>query len=411
MHKSALLCMLLVALLLCGCDKRPTGNTSAAEPSISSEAESRASAIVSPPAELKVADTLNIYRFFGDGQIYESQEIAYTGEGNLLAVINHVTESLDVAKPLPILSITQQKGFVIINFDEVLLDRFDKGALYELLTTLVMTLRQNIISVETVQFQLNGEVGVFGEIYEPAPLAFAPGDPAEFAAICASLPYEGLQAELPYIPDALLELCNTTDAETQKIMLFLYALGQIEQDAASPAQLDQARLTMSCIWATGRYYSAPVNYYDGQERYRPALGPIADSVSAKLGMTEEMFWIADHVRQTARQLCGDDFVLKLTKENCAPWEYFEQEGVITPPHMGGGYSVLPVVLDYQPVEGGYRVEAVYIYNGMSGYSLWGGEDIPEAELADFIRNKAPRREIMLKHANDGSLRFVSHRFL
>ncbi len=164
---------------------------------------------------------------------------------------------------------------------------------------------------------------------------------------------------MPYVPDALAGLTKPIDETAGEIAVFLSALGQIEQDAASPAALDQERLTMSCIWATTYYYSAPGVYYDGQARYRKELGPIADSVSAKLGMAEDWFWIADHVRQTAKQLCGDDFNLKLTRENCEPWKYMNWMGVITPPHMGGGYSVLPVVLNYETVENGYRVEAVY----------------------------------------------------
>ena len=415
-HKKSLLPILLAALLLFGCDRQQSGSIPAAEssePSSASQAENQAPqipAITSPPAELVIPGTINVYRFFGDGQIYEAKETAYSGEGNLLAAMNHIAGSLGVTEPLPILSITQQKGFVVVNFGDSLLDQFDKSTLNELLTTLVMTLQRNVMTVENMQFQLDGEVGVFGETFDPPPLAFAPGDPAEFAAICAGIPYAGLPTVLPYIPETLSALAGPDDGTAQEIMLFLSALGQIEKDAASPAELDQERLTMSCIWATAPYYSAP--YDSDKEHYRKELGPIADSVSAKLGMREDMFWIAEHVRQTARLLCGDDFTLQLTEENCAPWKYFEQEGVITPPHMGGGYDVLPFVLDYKATTEGYRVEAVYIYASMGGYSLWQSENvIPENQLADFVQNKAPRREIILKRAADGGLRFVSHRFL
>lgn len=79
--------------------------------------------------------------------------------------------------------------------------------------------------------------------------------------------------------------------------------------------------------------------------------------------------------------------------------------------MGGGYGVSPIVLNYEATADGYRVEAVYIYDSMDGFSLWGGDNIPEAQLADFVQHKAPPREIILKRADDGKLRFVSHRFL
>ncbi len=401
MHKRSLLPILLAFLLLVGCGRQALNSSSETELG-ASQAESQASEIASPPAELRIPGTVNVYRFFGDGQIYETTETAYSGEGNLLAIMNHIVGSLGVTEPLPILGITQQKGFVTVNFDQRLLDQFDKGALYELLTTLVMTLRQNAMSVETVQFQLNGEVGIFGETYEPAPLAFAPGDPAEFAAILAAIPYEGIQwreIEWPIKP---------MDGTAEEISQFLSVLGRIDEDAASPAELNPVDLRVSCIQATAHYWSTPNEWEP--ERYRKELTPIADSVSAKLGMTEDMFWIADHVRQTARLLCGDDFLLPL--EGSSHWQYFEQEGVITPPHMGGGYNVLPFVLNYEAISDGYRVEAVYVYEGMGGYFVWGDENgIPENQLADFVQNKAPRREIILKRAADGGLRFVSHRFL
>ncbi len=175
--------LLLAAMLLFGCAGRQIAGSVAPEASTSAVPESRAPLIASPPAELKIPQTVNVYRFFREGRIYETQETAYSGEENLLAIIDHITEALDIAEPLPVLGISQQKGFVVIDFDESLPERFKKGQLETLLTTLVMTLRQNVVTVETVQFQLNGETGVFGETYEPAPLAFAPGDPAEFAAI------------------------------------------------------------------------------------------------------------------------------------------------------------------------------------------------------------------------------------
>lgn len=401
MHKRSFVPILLAFLLLFGCGRQEISSP-AAEPPSSSQAESQISGVISPPAELKIPQTVRIYRFFGDGKLYETEETAYPGEENLLAVINHIAAERNIPEPLPILSITQQKGFVVVDFEQSLLDQFDKGTLYELLTTLVMTLRQNVLSVETVQFQLGGEVGVFGETYEPAPLAFAPGDPAEFAAILAAIPYEGIQQREVEFPIAPI------DETAKEISLFLLTLGKIEQDAATPAELDQNDLRLSCIWATAYYWSTPNEWEP--ERYRRELAPIADSVSAKLDMTEDMFWIADHVRQTARLLCGDDFLLPLA--DYSHWRYFEQEGVITPPHMGGGYGVLPFVLDYEATADAYRVEAVYIYEGMGGYFLWGDEkNIPENQLSDFVQNEAPRREIVLKRAADGSLRFVSHRFL
>ncbi|MDF3005886.1 MAG: hypothetical protein K0S22_2358 [Oscillospiraceae bacterium] len=399
--------LFLCVLILFGCSGRSISESAPPEASTPSKSESQISVIKSPPAELKVPQTITIYRYFSEGQIYEAEETTYSDEENLLAVINHIIKALDIPEPLPILGITQQKSFVVIDFDENLLNQYDKRELDTLLTTLVMTLRQNVASVWDVQFKLDGEIGVFGETFEPAPLAFAPGDPAEFAAICASIPYEGLQIEMPYLSDEMTKIAEPADETAKEIVAFLIALGKIEKDAASPAELDRNDLFYSCINATAYYWSRP--YESEPERYRKELAPIADSVSAKMGMLEDMFWIADHVRQTAKLLCGDDYVLPLDGDHYSKWRYFELEGVITPPHMGGSYGVLPIVLDYKATADGYRVEAAYIYAGEGGYFLWGQGDtvIPENQLI----NKAPRREIILKRANDGKLRFISHRFL
>lgn len=404
-----IIAILLAAFMLWGCSRQQLPGSSSTPDTLSSSTESETSLIAAPDTELKTPGTIRLYRYFHEGEVYETTDTAYLGEKNFLAIINHITAALDIQNPLPILSITQQKGFVSINLDGSFIEDFSKGDIVTLLNSLTMTLFQNSTTMDSVQFQLNGEVGVFGETFNPAPLVFAPGDPAQFAAICASIPYERLQLSLPYYTGEIAKFAEPTDATAKEIALFLSSLGKIEKDAASSAELDQSDLFYSCIQATARYYSAPTNYFDGAENYRKELAPIADSVSAKLGMSEDMFWIADHVREMARLLCGDDFTLQLTEKICAPWEYFETEGVITPPHMGGGYSALPIVLSYEATANGYRVEAAYIYVGEGGYFIWGQGDtvIPENQLLD----KAPRREIILKRADDGGLRFVSHRFL
>lgn len=391
-----LLAFLLIVLLICACDVND-------RTAISDEPKNQTLAIASPPAELKTPQKIRIYRFLDDKQVYETEETAFSDKGMLLSVIDHITGAMGLTEPLPILSVTQQKGFVVINFEKGILERFGQNELRTILTTLVMTLQQNVLSVETVQFQLDGEIGAFGETYEPARLAFVPGDSTEFAEILATIPYEGIKWQDNKF------LIEPIDETAKEITEFLSVLGQIEKDADSPAELDAEHLFMSCVWATPYYVSAPYDY--AELYYRPQLAPIADSVSAKLQMPEDMFWIADHIQQTAKQLCGEEFTLPLSQESCTPWQYFPQEGVITPPHMGGGYEVLPTVLNYEATAEGYRIEAVYIYESVNGFALWGGEALPEAQLEDFIQNKAPRREIILHRTENGGLRFVSHHFI
>ena len=271
-----------------------------------------------------------------------------------------------------------------------------------------MTLKQNMISSGPVYLHVEGDVSMF-EGYEPPTLVLVSNsDSAEFAAICKSIPYEGLRAIHPQGYPAVL--AAPSDETALEILSFLSALPSFDRNVASPAELDQQMLTISCILATNYYFNIPREGFLVQY-YRKELQPIADAIEAKLGGQEDMFWIAEHVQKTAKLLYGDDFNLQLTEESCQPWHYFAAEGVITPSHRGCGDSLLPVILSYEAIAGGYRVEAVYIYKDMEGYDIGDSVEIPEQSLADTVYQKAPRREILLKRAKDGKLRFVSHRFL
>ena len=400
--------LLLAIALLFGCAPGASeGTTPPVSPfevqaSTSSEPESG-----SEPLKLKTPQTVYIYRYFFDAKNYEKKETTYTDAPTLLPLVNHIAAAAGFDAPLPIISAEQDgNGTIIIDFEKTLLDRREQREIYALLHTLSMTLEQNL-SGARVRFRVAGDAEPFGALLT-APLVLAPGAPVDFAAILAGIPYEGRQQSgtiaLPIRPP---------DDTAAEFASFLCLLGPIETDAASPAGLEPWRLTNSCILAT-KYYLAVPHEGHPSGSYRKELVPISDALLAK-NVNEEQFYIADHVRQTAKLLFGDDFMLRLSEEACRPHRYFEAEGVIAPSHRGGGDGLTPIVLSYEALEDGYRVEAVYVYahedQGKVWYSVGARSGIPQAQLKDVIYNEAPRREIILKRARDGGLRFVSHRFL
>ena len=401
--------LLLTAALLLGCAQRPAEHMPS---SISSSAavlpESSGQQSDSEPIILRTPQTVYIYRYFFDARNYEKKETTYTGALVLLPLINHIAEAAGFDVPLPILSTEPDgKGGIIIDFEKTLLSWPEQRDIYALLHTLTMTLNQNL-SVGAVQFQVEGDMTTFGERFNPAPLVLAPGEPVDFTAILAGIPYEGRKTlsrvELPIAPP------DDTAAEFASFLCFL---GPIETNAVSPADLEPWQLANSCILATKYYLSVPLEGYPSGS-YRKELTPVSDALLAK-GIYEDMFWIADHVRQTARALYGNDFILQLSKENCRPYSYFESEGVITPSHRDGSYGLTPIILGYEALEHSYRIEAVYAYahedQDRVSYSVGTISDIPKEQLRDIVFNEGPRREIILKRASDGGLQFVSHRFL
>lgn len=399
--------LLLSIALLFGC--APEALDNAPSPAFPSGVQAPASdpENSSAPLKLRTPQTVYVYRYFFDAKNYEKKETTYTDPLTLPLLLNHIAGAAGFDAPLPIISAEQDgNGTVVIDFEKTLPDRMDRRDIYALLHTLSMTLDQNL-SGARVQFRVAGDAGPFGALLT-APLVLAPGEPVDFAAVLAGIPYEGRQQSgaiaLPIPPP---------DDTATKIASFLRLLGSIETDAASPTELEPWRLTNSCILATKYYLTVP---HEGHPpgSYRKELIPISDALLAK-NVNEEQFYVADHVRQTAKLLYGDDFTLQLSEEACRPHRYFEAEGVIAPSHQGGSDGLTPIVLSYEALEDGYRVEAVYVYahedQGSVRYSVGARSDIPQGQLRDVVYNEAPRREIILKRAPDGGLQFVSHRFL
>ena len=386
------------------------GPLQASEPPQTSFSSSQSSGDPAPDSPtlaecgLQPIETLEVYRFWGDGEIYSHERIAFEGEQTLLAMIDLAASSLPFAdEPLPVLGVTRERGFVTVDLSREFIDRFSKGEIFELLNTVSMTLMQNG-AAGSFRYTVEGETGLLGDLWQVKPLAVAQEKPEEYAKICASIPYPGM-AKL-YFPTAgeITDRFGVAMDETaMEIARLLARVGKMERDAASPQELEPSRLYLSCVWNTPAFYTV-----SGEENYEPGLIPIADSVSAKLGMSESMFWIGEHIRQTARILCGDDFELDLAQGEGFKYRYFPLEGVITPPHMGGGYDTIPLVLSYEETEGGFCAEVVYLFESMGGIGPWGMErTLTEEELPGYVADKAQRAEVEVRRAKDGRLCFGS----
>ncbi len=408
-----ILALLLCSLLLLGCQREAGTFSSEVLPTaVSGTVESTAAPVTVPSPSLAECglspiETLEIFRYWGDGKIYTHERAAFTGAATILGVVNQAAMALPyVREPLPLLGITREKAFVTVDFDRAFIDLYSKGDVYEILITVSMTLLQNGIA-DSVCFRLDGEIGVFGEVFQPEPLVFAEVDSEQFAQIRAKIPYPGLSEAYLRSAEELNERFGVTMDETaMEIMALLARVGKIERDAASPLELEPSRLYYHCILATP-YFSIE----KGKSLYEPSLLPIADAVSAKLGMPETTFWMGEHLQQTARLLCGDTFVLDLAQGEDNKYCYFPDEGVVTPPHMGGGYNVLPLVLSYEPTDDGYRAEVVYLFESMVGIGPWGIErTLAEKELPRYVQNEAERAEVVIRRDDgDGRLCFVSYR--
>ena len=97
------------------------GPLQASEPPQTSFSSSQSSGDPAPDSPtlaecgLQPIETLEVYRFWGDGEIYSHERIAFEGEQTLLAMIDLAASSLPFAdEPLPVLGVTRERGFVTV---------------------------------------------------------------------------------------------------------------------------------------------------------------------------------------------------------------------------------------------------------------------------------------------------------
>ncbi len=384
------------------------------EPESSSEETKslRTEKIPSPPlSEYNDFEVLEVYRYFGDGKIYSHTPIDFKNkERTILNVIDTSASVLEFVKePLPIKSVEQQESYIIVDFDEEFIHMFSKYELDEIRNTIAMTLTRNNIG-DNYLFTLDGDKNILGGNFQPAEFKVSKVNAEECKKLTDTVPYEVFD-DGKYDAQNYKETFGTEPDKTEtEIYHLLKIVGKIEGSAASPEELDSWRMFYGLVCNTRPYYTDK-SYADNEyNSYVPKLMPIADSVSEKTGIREDMFWIADHVKQTAKIIFGDDFELDMKKiqENISPYSYFPDEGIITPPHSGGGYNVLPYVKSYKETDGNVEAEIVYLFDGMMGISTWGSEkEFSPEEIQEYVKTTDNIVKVSMKREKDGRLIFKS----
>ena len=425
---------LLLAALLClsACGGEISSGISAlSESEAPSEEISSAVPAVSvqqmdaPPAVLNQPDgTLLLYRYLPESELYEAAKFLTMPESPtlwdvFLAVADEVLDADELPK---VNSISIQKNYITCDLSADWLDRFYKAELNEFCNSLVMTMQQNGLC-ENMGFLIDGEVGLLGGgVWEtPALKLLNSGDPKEFDAIRASIPYTGIDE-----PDSIL--CSDwygplerpealqNDETADEILRVLTLTGDLKEDFDTPAGRNGNDTILYLIWATNCITTNPNDEnYDAQTAQ--TLLPLAAAVSERLGAPEDWFWLREHIEETARILYGDGFVAE-HQQPSLPYKWFETEGVYTPPHMGGGWSITPYLYSYTENDGVITAEVAYLcesYGGTYDAAYYRDENAKQLasleEVMDCLANTAQRRTVTLRRENDGRLTLQSHHFI
>lgn len=372
-----------------------------------SSAQEEVASVVSAPvesAELVPGNPiLLVYLYRPESGLYEKREAGEVPK-TLYDVLCTVAGELKLPAP-PVLSIKQQKGMVTVNLAPEALELYSKDEQSVLFNSFSMTLGKNHSGYEWIQYQLDGEWGVFGgEEWQTAPLKLMEGDQADFKKLREGIKY--LPAETYY--NKLDEMNAINSDATAKEIAELLSSAYIEKEVfASPAELPVGDVVQSGLHLTQGYVTrAGAASYMGYP-VADELEPIFASVSLKLDMQEDLIWLEEHVEQSIKRLFGSGYVFE--HQTAGKYTYFPEEGVYTPPHMGGGYGVLTAVLDY--ADSGENMTATVSY----ACEVMGGifepkdfeKQISAGQLENYLRNKAKRYTVTLGKADDGTLYIIS----
>ncbi|MDL2233428.1 hypothetical protein LJC63_07605, partial [Ruminococcaceae bacterium OttesenSCG-928-L11] len=243
---------------------------------------------------------------------------------------------------------------------------------------------------EWIQYQLDGEVGPFGDQYEIPLLKLMEADPAAFTAIRGLIPYEGLQHSP--IDTAIIE----TDETGKKLASYLSLL-ELTTAVSSIDELKIQHILETAVLATKSYTTYPQD-----PSYREELKPFEAPSNDLLGFVEQQFWLKEHVEESIRLLYGN---IDYSHQDFGKFRYLDVLGVYTPPHMGGGGWVIPVIFGYEDEGDRVRAEVAYVVEGMGGYLNPGDwEEIPADGLTEYVQTKSTRYAVTVRRESNG--RFV-----
>lgn len=340
--------------------------------------------------------------------VYSSKEGLYTAVNadapGLETYGDFIKKAAELAgKPgFEILSFTAQKGFGELELSREFLNSAfaDQAAEMDVLNTVAMSLSKTLYIHDL-------KITVDGEAYNTAVYDLSPTgmfSPAEFTlGRFTAEEYTALRTAVspgmvvPYFMtegDMSVFINPVPDEETKQLLFSLYCFGFPDKELASPADLENEYKITRAIEAV-----KPVMLYDGYAEsefsiHDETLLPIAVAVS------DEMFVLKEHIEYGAESIFGPDVTVE--HQTVGRWTFHPEEGVYTPPHMGGAGSYIPVLHSVKK-EGDGKITATVSYY-ITGYSLMDEKfnEIPESEIGDYIQNKAPRYEVVLVPAGDGS---------
>ncbi len=141
----------------------------------------------------------------------------------------------------------------------------------------------------------------------------------------------------------------------------------------------------------------------------PQAAPIAQAVS------DTEFVPREWVEQAVQELYGPD--TSVQHQHVWKWRWHAREGVYTPPHIGGVMVVQPYLFSVQEQPEGYLVELVYLRLGMGNYQDENGDWLDYAQytemgepllkddpqVQDLLKNRLPHYLAQVCKTADGKL--------
>lgn len=247
---------------------------------------------------------------------------------------------------------------------------------------------------------------------ESTPMSSQPEELDEYASLRATIAYSPTQRSYNEPWQTPNPLADFNADPTARAIADLLAAARVEGCTfASVNDLSAEKVLLSAIQMTQGYVRQGSVGYGDDAPVGTGLEPIYDAVSEKLDMVEVCVWIGEHVEQSARRLYGPDY--QLQHQSVFKYEYFPEEKVYTPPHMGGGSDALVVVFDYAQEGETMTATVAYLVDSMGGFFPAEMEEFDDSliidpeKAADYLQNEASRYTVTLKKAPDDSYYIVS----
>jgi len=230
------------------------------------------------------------------------------------------------------------------------------------------------------------------EAYPQPAISLGTLTPEAYAALRATAPYSGMSDM--YMGDYYKIILEPPHQEHGKeFVQLLMRVGDPGRNIASPADFSNQELLWMGI------ESAQMQYVDDDSS---PLQPIVDSVE------DFEFTLREHVERAIEDIFGQKLVLR--HQDVGYFRWHENEGVYTPPHIGGVEHPLPVIYTCEEKADRYILTVGYITQSL-GYIEEEHWNEYVAELREYALSEAPRREVVLLRQPDGAVTFYSHRYL